>query len=90
MLTAGGAASILVSKPKVGAAQNPSASDMPTHRQLDNLTYKGALELLAQKARVELIRRGLPVEGRTDAELVRSYDLVRRGSHKKKPDHGDS
>ena len=46
--------------------------------KLDNLTYKDALQRLADKARTELARIGHSVEGRSDADLVQSYTRERK------------
>jgi hypothetical protein len=48
------------------------------HRSgIANLTYKDALKRLADKARVELTRLGMNVEGRSDADLVQSLGRER-------------
>ncbi len=46
--------------------------------KLDNLTYKDALQRLAEKARAELERMGHSVEGRSNADLVQSYTRERK------------
>ncbi len=46
--------------------------------KLNNLTYKDALQRLAEKARAELARMGHLVDGRSDADLVQSYTRARK------------
>ena len=52
--------------------------------RLEKLTYTDALEQIAAKARDRLIELGVPVEGRSNPDLIETYRRLRAGAVAKK------